>query len=158
MKRPLFDVELVEHPVEQPANQIEQQATVFFFWEKNIVIWLPIATRQLVGMQALVHAFGSRQTHCGGLVALDLGQIEPQVFEAAIDHLDVPVFDLPNVSGTHKGVDHELDQPEHFGGHLVKTALDPNFFVWFPIGEGFVTQIFEFFQNRFVFGDGEGTP
>ena len=122
--RPGLQTQGIHDPVEQPADGVEGAQTVFFFRKKHIVLGAAKALRGVVFQHGFVHVHRLRQADRGRFVPLDLRWCEPQVVELAGDDFDVFVFQLSNVAGAQKRVDHEADQPVHLQGHAAVQRLD----------------------------------
>jgi len=150
-----LDAQRIQNPVKQPTDGIETAQTVFFFGEKHIVVGLAIAHGGLVCQQCFVHTHRLRQADGRCFVAFDFRRCQAQIMEFAVDDFDVFVFQLPHVTWSQKGIDHEPDQAVHFKGHAAVLRLDmkprvrlvPDVFV--------VSQSFGLTQYGRVFGDGE---
>ena len=153
--RPGFQAQGVHGPVEQPADGVQGAQSVFFFREKHIVFGAAKALRRLVFQHGFVNVHRLRQADRGCFVALDFGRREPQVIELARDDFDVFVFQLPNVAGAQKGVDHEADQPIHFQGHAAVDGLDVKPGVGLVPHKHMVAQHLGLAQHGRVLGDGE---
>ena len=154
--RPGFQTQGVHDPVEQPADGVEGAQTVFFFRKKHIVLGAAKALRGVVFQHGFVNVHRLRQADRGRFVPLDFGRCQPQVVELARDDFDVFVFQLPNVAGAQKRVDHEADQPVHLKGHAAVDRLDVKPGVGLVPHKHMLAQHLGLAQHGGVLGDGEG--
>ena len=156
--RAFFQIQFFQYPAEQPANGAQCKLPVGFLWEKHIVFGTAKAIGFVPCLEPGVNAHCLRHAHHGGTVPLDFWRCDAQIVVFAFDDFDVFVFQLPNITWAHEGVNHETNQPVHFVGHaaIVQAHVEP-FFKAFPLAF-FVAQLLGGLENAGVFGDGESAP